>query len=258
MGVNQHVAALTVPGQMNLPYAGYRHRIDIGPGVEAVIGGTDVDIVDIEQQVAPGPGAHRVDKLPFGHDRRVKADIARRIFDQHRPAEQALGQINILADQIKRFLGIGQRQQVMRIERCGARPAQMVGDEQRFDLVDQSAQPGEVGPVKPVRRPDRQRNPVQGDRVAIPDLAKDMPGTPAIDHEIFRNDFDKIHRDATAQKVRIMLLAQAKPIGVRQLVGHHVHSADWPGHPSGRPGRWITSSRSGCHRLQCRPLRSSP
>lgn len=95
----------------------------------------------------------------------------------------------------------------------------MVGDEQRLDLVDQRAQPGEVRAVEPVGRTDRHRDAVQRDRIKIAHVAQNLAGLAAIDHENFRNHLDEIDRDAGFEEIGIMRLAQAEAKAVKG-VGH--------------------------------------
>ncbi|AGW92889.1 hypothetical protein N234_22960 [Ralstonia pickettii DTP0602] len=49
------------------------------------------------------------------------------------------------ADDIQRLFGIGERQQVVRIESADPRPAQGLGDIEGLGLVDQGLEPAQVG-----------------------------------------------------------------------------------------------------------------
>src|SRR3546814_13857045 len=66
-----------VPGDMDLPDRCYRDVVEVSVGVEAVIEGADVDVVDVQQKTAPGAAGH------LGHKRALR-DRADRETDSGR------------------------------------------------------------------------------------------------------------------------------------------------------------------------------
>ena len=119
-----------------------------------------------------------------------------------------MGQVG--ADDIERFGGIGQRQEIVGIEPGCARPAQVIGHEQRFDLVHQAAQTQQVIRIQPMGGSNGQRNAVQRDRIARTHLVQDAPWPSARNHEILGNHLDKVHRHGGFEKVGVMRFAQAE------------------------------------------------
>ena len=54
----QTPTVLTVSGEMNLAHAFGGYPGEIGEGIEGVIGGADIDIVDVQQEITTCSTAH--------------------------------------------------------------------------------------------------------------------------------------------------------------------------------------------------------
>ena len=80
-----------------------------------MIGGRDKDVVDVEQQPAAGAADDRGQELRLRDLALREHDVCRGVFEQHSPAERFLRFFDMRADAGERLLGIGQRQQVVRI-----------------------------------------------------------------------------------------------------------------------------------------------
>src|SRR3990167_10735151 len=65
MGVDQIAAIVAVARQVQLAYALPRQAADKLPGIKTMVARTDVDIVDVQQQLAAALFAQRAEKLPF-------------------------------------------------------------------------------------------------------------------------------------------------------------------------------------------------
>lgn len=90
MGVDlQAGALLVVPGHVQVgdPPAG--HRGDVGVGVETEVAGVDVDVVDVQQQLAIGFLQYRADEIDLFQLAR-QARIRRDVLDDQRPLEDVL------------------------------------------------------------------------------------------------------------------------------------------------------------------------
>ena len=72
----QSVASGAMSGEVNLPHAINRNARKIGARIEPVIGCTDIDVVDIKQQMAPAKPRQFGDEVPFGHTVIGKSDVA--------------------------------------------------------------------------------------------------------------------------------------------------------------------------------------
>ena len=90
MGVEQMGAAVARAGEMDLDDALGRQRLDIMAGVEAVVEGADIDVVDVEQQAAIGVFREPAEILPFRHLRAGELEIGAGIFEDQRPPEPVL------------------------------------------------------------------------------------------------------------------------------------------------------------------------
>jgi hypothetical protein len=67
-----------------------RKGINIFAGDPVVIGATDVNIVDVQQQTAAGAGDERLEEIDLLHRAGSEFDIGRRILDQDCASERVL------------------------------------------------------------------------------------------------------------------------------------------------------------------------
>src|ERR1700720_100921 len=80
MRVDQMSAHIAMSRQMKLAHARFRHGLKILGGVKAVVYAADIDLVDVEKDVAVGARAYFAQKIPLAHLVSVKAKVARYIF----------------------------------------------------------------------------------------------------------------------------------------------------------------------------------
>ena len=73
---------IAMSGEVNLAHAFGGHPVEIGEGIEAVITGADVDIVDVQQEVTTCSTAHLGQESPFGHFIVGETQVSRGIFEQ--------------------------------------------------------------------------------------------------------------------------------------------------------------------------------
>ena len=78
------------------------------------------DIVDVEQQVASRPLRHLRQEFPFGHLVFGKGQIARRIFEQHRPPKRVLRAVDIGANRVQRLVRQRKEEELERAHPTGA------------------------------------------------------------------------------------------------------------------------------------------
>ena len=130
---------------------------------------------------------------------------------------------DIGADHIQRLFGIGQRQKIMRVEPGDTCPAKMIGNPQRAHPVSQCLQPPQIGVVETIRRANRHRDTVHRNRIPLTRTVNHRQRTPARDHEIFRNHFNKINRHIVFEERREMWGPHAKAKAAKRgdrLGGH--------------------------------------
>ena len=121
-----------------------REGVDIGHGFEAVIGGGDVDIVDVEQEATSGPSGDRGQKFDLAHVRGFERDIGCGILQQHAHAQAVLHLVDMGADAREGLGIVGQRQEVVEKPPVVGRPRQMLGEQLRPVAIDETPQASEM------------------------------------------------------------------------------------------------------------------
>src|SRR5579859_1072902 len=126
MGVDEQLAALAVTSEVDLAHALGRDAAQIGVGIKAVVGGADPDVVDVQQQIAASAPANLAKEGPFAHLVVGEGDVAGRVFQKDGAPQGGLDTIQIGADQVQRFFGIGHRKKVVGVEAFDAGPAEVI------------------------------------------------------------------------------------------------------------------------------------
>src|SRR2546425_2485482 len=141
-------ALVAMSGEMNLANALCWQSCQVLCRVEAVVGGADVDIVDIEQDAAVGLLGDLCQKGPLRHGRMREGQIARHILEQDLPAKPVLHGPHPLGDMLKRLFGVRQRQQVVGVMSADAAPAEMIRDPSRLEAVYQGLQIAQISIIE--------------------------------------------------------------------------------------------------------------
>ena len=110
-------------GEVELHHPVGRNAIHEHLGVVAVIEGTNVDVVDVEQQPAAGALGHLGDELPLGHFGGLEFDIGRNVFKAERAAQALLYIMHARDDMIEGFARVGKRQKIVQIDAVNPGPA---------------------------------------------------------------------------------------------------------------------------------------
>ena len=97
----------------------------------------------------------------------------------------------MVADLIKRFPTIGNRKQVVEIGHVVARPREVLGKRCRLVAIDKAFQPTQMFPVQRPLASDRQADPMQGDRVELPQSPELEMRQAAGAHIVFSMDFEE-------------------------------------------------------------------
>ncbi len=178
--------------------------------VVAVVEGADIDVVDVEQQPAAGAARELGQKLPFRHFGIVELHIGRDIFQHDGAAEEILHQLHAADDVVERFLGVGDRQQIMQVLAVHAGPAQMVRHPFRLDAAREILQALQIFEIRRRGGGDRQRHAVHHHRIALADLVEHAQRLAARQHVIFADDLEPVDRRIAVQDFVVMLVAQAR------------------------------------------------
>ena len=216
MGVDDVVAVVLVPGEMDLAHPVLGNARQIVCRIEAVIEGRDIDVVDVEQQVAIGPPRQFGQEVPFVHGIGGEGDIGRGVFQGDTPSQDILHMDDPRRHMVQGFLGQGQGQQIVQVDAVGAGPAQMVGDDRRVDQVGQRLEVLEIIVIQRVGRADRQRHPMHGHGTAFAHGHQVAQRHAAHGHEVFRDDFKPVDAAQVfvpvgAENIREVLRPQAEP-----------------------------------------------
>src|SRR5258705_10767311 len=77
---------------------------------EAVIGGGNEDVVDVEQQSATRPSGEVANEIGLAHGGVAKQHVGGRIFEQNRPADRILDLTDAISDSRERRLRVAETQ----------------------------------------------------------------------------------------------------------------------------------------------------
>jgi len=141
----------------------------------------------------------------------VKFGVAADVFDGD-------GNFQIVANiaDFLRGLGGGREsvwhgKQVVGVTAVNAAPAEMIGEPGSFGALDQAFQAFEMLAIGAVRGAEVHGNAVLHDAILIENLIEDMHRPAAIDHEIFRNDFEPIDYRLAGEDVLVVRGTQTDP-----------------------------------------------
>src|SRR6187402_1428073 len=98
----------------------------------------------------------------------------------------------------------------MGVESIDTCPADVVGDPERINPTRQRTQAAKVIEVDRIHRAEIHRYTVQGNAVALANAVDDIERAPAIDHEIFRDDFDEVDGLLRRDEIGVMRNTQAQ------------------------------------------------
>ena len=118
-----------------------RHVIDCG---ESRIGRGDKHIVDVEQRAASRAVRYLADEVRLAHRRFAKSDIGRGFSTRNRLTDCVLHFIDVIADMAQRRVGLGERQQVVKIDGLARRPGAMFKDERGLVAISERSETFEV------------------------------------------------------------------------------------------------------------------
>ena len=98
-----------------------------------------------------------------------EADVGGGIFQQHPAPENRLHSVQMIADADHRFLGIGQRQQIVQVGVGVARPGEVFAHQPRLVALDKSFEAREMRFVQGARTADGKADAVQRERIVAAD-----------------------------------------------------------------------------------------
>lgn len=116
-------AHMAMTGHVKLYHPILWNAFKEGMRVVTVIESADIDIIDVEQQPAPGAAGKLAQELPFRHLGIAELNVGRDILQHQSAAQIILNQLNAAHDVIERLACIGYRQQIVQALAMHAGPA---------------------------------------------------------------------------------------------------------------------------------------
>ena len=92
----------------------------------------------------------------------------------------------------------------MRVSAVDAAPAKMIGDPGCLGALDQRFQPLQVIAIEPLRRAEIHRDAMLDHPVSLENPIQGSQWTPAINHEVLRDDFEPIHYRLPLENVLVV------------------------------------------------------
>src|SRR5579871_1565034 len=120
MAVNEQKLALVIrlpgmAGEVNLADVFKRKIGEIVERRKAMVGGRNENVVDVEQQAAPGAPNQLRDERRLAHRRFPKNEIGGRVLKQELAPNRLLHLVYMIANPSERRLGVGKRQQIVEV-----------------------------------------------------------------------------------------------------------------------------------------------
>src|SRR6056297_408465 len=206
VGVDDQVLGfVVVPGDVDIGHPFGRQPFEELHGVVAVIDAVDVDVVDVQQQVAVGAFEHRVDEFQLAQLVAGRC-VIRDVFPGNSPSDKILGLANASGHPVHRFPGKGNRHQVVQMSMLRT-VTEMLGINLDVVLVEKSARAAQEGLVQRFGRAQRKGKPVADERLALGPLPE-LPAANATDADpVLRGDF----HEAQWRQVGLLKRAQEGP-----------------------------------------------
>ena len=113
VGVEDVLFKFGMAGDVELADAVVRDITEVFVGIEVVVLGGDVDVVDVEEDAAVGLFDDFGEELPFGHFGNVVLGVAGDVFDAHGDFQKIADFADALGGEFGGFLGVGEREQVV-------------------------------------------------------------------------------------------------------------------------------------------------
>jgi hypothetical protein len=149
-----------VAGQVKFSHGLAGYGVKIVQRIEAEIMGTDVNIVDVDEEAAPGTLDRFGQKTGFGN-LVAHREIARRVFDKDLPTQRLLHLVNMIAEAVERIACHWHRQEIVEILSGMNGPSEMFGDQRRLEAPDKCFPSSQVIAVERPGAAERQADTVK-------------------------------------------------------------------------------------------------
>ncbi|MNQ48526.1 hypothetical protein D3C85_624050 [compost metagenome] len=150
----------------------------------------DVDVVDVQQQVAIGLAQHCIGERHLVHVL-LGRGVIRDVFHRQASPENVLGLTNARGDVVHRFFGKRQRQQVVQVTVIAA-IAQVLAVQRYVVVIEENPHLLQKPDIQRRRPAQRQGQAVTGQRITLGQTSQRCTMGAADADPVFRRDFEKI------------------------------------------------------------------
>src|SRR5258707_4401686 len=252
MRIQNVLFKLGVPRDMDLRHALCRNTIYVIMGIEIVVSGRHINIVDVQEDAAIRQFHHFGKKLPLRHLRNVEFGITAYVLHSNRYLKKVPHFTNFLCGEAGSLEGIGHGQQVVTVGPIDAAPAQMVSQPRCLCAPDQRLQSPPMLAIWWLMGTKVHRNTMLDDLIALKNLIKNMQRSSTIDHVVLGDDLEPIHNRLFRENVLVMRHTKTYP---NSKVCESVESICW--HKvtflKGKEGRDIQPRPTGVEVLSSGP-----
>ena len=215
-----------VAGNVDLADAVVGDVFEVIVGVEVVVFGRDVDVVDVEEDAAVGAFDDFGEELPFGHFGLVEFGVGGDVFDADGGFEEVAGGLDPGGSFAGGFEGVGHGEEVVGVGAVYGAPAEVIGEEGGFGAFDEGFEAEEVLAVGGCDGAEIHGDAVLNDAVLLEDGVEDFEGSAAVHHVVFGDDFEPVAGWFLGEDVGVVWDAQADAdaeVGevVESVCGHY-------------------------------------
>ena len=200
---------LGVARDVNLANAMMRHVVQVLVGIERVVLGRNINVIDVEKDPAIRPLYDFAQEFPFCHFRGVEFGVAADVFNTNRNLKEIAGFANVLRSDLGAGKSVGHREQIMRVTSVDAAPAEVIGQPRSVGPLDQALQFFQMLVVEAVGRSEIHGHTMLNHAILFEDRVQHLEWPAPVDHEIFRNDLEPIDDRFFRQDMAVMWNAKA-------------------------------------------------
>src|SRR5215470_7197557 len=143
--------------------------------VEPVIGRIEIKVLDVEKQPGAGLAANQVEELGIRHVRVRPLEYVSDVLEQERDAHPRAHGPCLRNDQFGDGLSLRQRKEVAEIAARNAREGEVLAISRRPEALDDVRHLVEIGEVERLVGPDREPDPMRGQRNATDEIENRRP-----------------------------------------------------------------------------------
>jgi hypothetical protein len=130
-------------------------------GIEAVVAGIEIEVLDVEEKSGTGLAADHVEKLGIGHLRIRPLEQVGYILEQERNGDTRLDRTNLGDDLLGDRLGLRQREEIAETAAGDPSKGEMLAVSGRLQTLDDGSDLIQIGGIEGDVGPNRKSDPVR-------------------------------------------------------------------------------------------------